>query len=372
MKNKCPKIIMIHSVGSTETQWCDRKLSLDAGQFSQFCKYLNRKKIHSGFLNEWYQEEEQMLEHPENRVYLTFDDGYLDNLLVAYPVMKKYGVRGTIFINPEFVDPSSGVRTLETQNGNTLGFLNWDEIRFLDQSRVFDVQSHSMSHNFYFASDKLVDVYEGQNSYHWMPWMAQNDKKMYWQDHDQSFFVPFGTPVFEKGRALGLRRYFPDEQLNQLGISLYNQGLSKKEILLQLQDAQDHNPGKFESDEDMEKRYRYELFDSKRILEDQLGKKIEFLCWPGGGYNELSLKLAEEAGYKASTISSKDKGEINNKASYKRMKRKGFSSVVCKKGNYYFIRNKYYLCWLYQSLNNNYLSRCLVEASRKLALYRIV
>lgn len=35
---------------------------------------------------------------PENAVLLTFDDGYIDNFLVAFPLLKKYGMQGSFFV----------------------------------------------------------------------------------------------------------------------------------------------------------------------------------------------------------------------------------------------------------------------------------
>lgn len=342
-------VAMLHSVGSNFTTWCDKWLSIDKTQFEHFCAFIAKSGIQTDYLDRWYYLEDHPTEKTGNEFYLTFDDGYLDNLLVAYPILEKYNLKATIFVNPEFVDPSKGVRTLDSSKGGTLGFLNWDEISYLEQSNVFDIQSHSMSHNFYFSSDKMIDVFDGQN--HWMPWIAQPDKKMFWQYTDQSSFVPFGTPVFEKGRALGLRRYFPDSALNELGHQLYQQGLAKEEIIKRLKEAQKKYPGRFETDEEMEVRYRYELEESKHILESKLGKTIDYLCWPGGGYNELSLRIAEEVGYKASTIASKDRDTWfdNEGKPYKRIKRYGMSSVIRVKGKYYWPKNPKFLTWRYLS-----------------------
>lgn len=35
---------------------------------------------------------------PENALLLTFDDGYIDNYIGAFPILKKYGVQGSFFI----------------------------------------------------------------------------------------------------------------------------------------------------------------------------------------------------------------------------------------------------------------------------------
>ena len=68
----------------------------------------------------------------------------------------------------------------------------------------------------------------------------------------------------------------------------------------------------------------------KRILEENLGKKVDFLCWPGGGYNDVSLAMAEEAGYVASTIASRERKKTvdNYEKSYKRIVRIGMDSTI--------------------------------------------
>lgn len=326
-------VIMMHSVGSNHTLWKERWLSVDKTQFEVFCKFLHDHGYRTHFMDHWYQTNG---ESPDRKdLYLTFDDGYLDNYLIAYPIMKKYGIKGTIFVNPEFVDSSKGLRTL-TNHPSTMGFLNWDEIKFLDKTGVMDIQSHSMSHNFYFSSDKLIDIHDGSNKYHWLAWISRPDRKSQWQLEEQGLFTSPGTPIFESYRALGLRRYFPDEQLVRQSILWYQEGLRGIELMSKVRKLQKQLPGRFETDEEMEVRYHYELADSKKILEEKLGKEISILCWPGGGYNDLSLKIAEEVGYKASTIASKDRLVIfdNSANSYKRIARYGMESNI-RMGRYF-------------------------------------
>lgn len=40
---------------------------------------------------------------PPNPILLTFDDGFQNNLTLAYPILKKYGAKATLFIASSFV-----------------------------------------------------------------------------------------------------------------------------------------------------------------------------------------------------------------------------------------------------------------------------
>ena len=43
----------------------------------------------------------------------------------------------------------------------------------------------------------------------------------------------------------------------------------------------------------------FELSESKKILEEQLGRKIRYLAWPCGWYTDEMIRLAQKAGYEA-------------------------------------------------------------------------
>lgn len=44
---------------------------------------------------------------------------------------------------------------------------------------------------------------------------------------------------------------------------------------------------------------RYELVQSKKILEKEIGEKIKFFAYPGGAYSQATIKATEDAGYLA-------------------------------------------------------------------------
>ena len=67
-------------------------------------------------------------------IFLSFDDGYLDNWTYVFPILKKYGMKATIFVSPDFVDPTETVRpNLDDQHAgrctsedlSPAGFLSW-------------------------------------------------------------------------------------------------------------------------------------------------------------------------------------------------------------------------------------------------------
>ncbi len=69
---------------------------------------------------------------PPKTIAITFDDGYENNYLQAYPVIKSLGLNATIFITPAFVGKD--------------GYLRWDEILEMSESGAISIGSHSMTH----------------------------------------------------------------------------------------------------------------------------------------------------------------------------------------------------------------------------------
>jgi peptidoglycan/xylan/chitin deacetylase (PgdA/CDA1 family) len=369
--------IMFHSIGNESNNWYRSWLSVSLKHFDTFCKFLKREEYQSVLFEDWYASQNDPLKDSNKKIILSFDDGYLDSWVSVYPILKKYNLKGTIFINPEFIDPSPEVRSnledvwtgRKSMNElQTLGFLNWPEIQAIEASGVMDIQSHSMSHNFYFHSDKIKDIYTGQPNYDWLAWFHQPERKPFYITEDQRSFVPYGYPVFEFGRALGLRRYFPDERFIEFAIDSYQKrgrGKDKEFHIGFLTEKLHEFPGRYESDEEMETRYRYELFESKKILEQKLNKKVEFLCWPGGGYNALSIQLSIEAGYKASTFASWEQQKVpENSGPYKRIQRIGMGSFITTSKGRHLVKSSRFLVHNFKGRSGNPFYRNLNRARK--------
>lgn len=75
-----------------------RDLTVDPADFEVQVKYL----VDNGYTFLWVSEVEQALIDgsplPEKGIALTFDDGYRDNFTRAFPILKKYGAKATVFM----------------------------------------------------------------------------------------------------------------------------------------------------------------------------------------------------------------------------------------------------------------------------------
>lgn len=354
---------MFHSIGCENENWYRKWLSISLDHFEHFCKYLVDHNFETVFLDSWTDDP-----NTNKKVIFTFDDGYLDNWVYAYPILKKYGLKGTIFVNPEFVQHENEIRPnledvwnnkLKKSDLSPLGFLNWTELKKMQESGVFDIQSHSMSHNFYAYSSKIKDIYKGEPEYNWLPWLTHPERKPYYINEDQSNFAENGYPIFEFDRALRVKRYIPNQEFIDYSISEYSKlgdTISKTEFISQLNEKLNDFPGQMETDEDMRKRYIYELVESKKIIEQKLNKPVDVICWPGGGLNQLSIDVAREAGYKAMTANPKKLLSLDTD-NIKVIKRNAMTSFIQTPKRSHYIKNPSFLTNLFKYHNGNKLSQ---------------
>ena len=99
------------------------------------------------------------------------------------------------------------------------------------------------------------------------------------------------------------------------------------------------NEARYETECEYKSRVMWELQESKRLIEENLGKRVNYICWPGGGYNETVLALIREAGYRAWTLSSRDQTNFRNipGANPEQIKRVGSFSRYRVPGGRYFL-----------------------------------
>ena len=107
-------------------------LSVPLADFEQHMKWLKEYGYTSITPEELYDFIVNGGELPERPVLITFDDGYKDNYTNAYPIMKKYGFKGTIFVVTGFL-------------GVYDNYMTWEQAKELSDNG-FSIESHTYSH----------------------------------------------------------------------------------------------------------------------------------------------------------------------------------------------------------------------------------
>ena len=328
-------VLTFHSVGMDEPSWVWRKLSERADAFEHLLRLLRSKDYQTVTLSELYEHMAGGSTCPPRSIVLVFDDGYLDNWVTVQPLLKKYGFHGTVYVNPEFVDPGTELRptlddVAEGDRANApiaqTGFMNWAELKQLDESGVLDVQSHSLTHTWHFTGPTIQDFYTPSSAanYPWMAWNARPDRKPFYLQEDQASFVPWGMPVFESEKSLIARRFLPeaasiDKVIGAVagmgGADYFKQPDWREHLQALVADLHGGSPfpGTCESETDYEDRVREELGRSRSTIEQKLGKTVDFLCWPGGGVNATARRIAAEVGYRSWTLPSREQRDKRNR-----------------------------------------------------------
>lgn len=323
MQALSPPVLYYHSVApKPAADWILHFLTLPLADFEQQLAYLRDHQFQAIFFDEWlaYRKGDKTVRGKE--VCLAFDDGLLDNWVYAYPIARKYGMRFTLFVCPECVDPRDIVRpTLEdVWAGNCAetelddrGFISWKELQLLQESGVVDVQSHTMSHDKFYTSSALRGFYYGGFEGFYPTINARPEQKPFYRtDPDFAHWLPLGTPLFEEKSAAIALKYTINPEFFQEAAELAQQ--------YQLEDAEQrpayeraarqlhrqyHENGRLiagvETEAEYQERLAYEIIESKKQIEARLHKPVQFLCWPHGDNSHEAHALALASGYLATT-----------------------------------------------------------------------
>lgn len=240
------------------------------------------------------------------KVLLTFDDGRDSLWTVAYPLLKKYGMKAVAFVLPgEIKDATAPRATFDGTFGNIENddeLSSWPEIEAMGDA--IDVQSHSDMHFIMFTSSKVVDFFSPRIKQKWMEieWPVINN-----QTAKRDY--PFGAPFYEMDSRLSdsLRVLEPEPVRQTCQKFVRENGneqfFARKNWFGELMHVHNETASgatfETETAEQKESAIREVLTNSKQTLEKRLGKKIEHLCLPFGIGGETTLKLANEIGYKA-------------------------------------------------------------------------
>ncbi len=384
MNKLSPPVIYYHSVApALFDKWIQKFLTLPLETFEDQLDYLRVNGFRALFFDEWLAYRKGEAGVSDKEVCIAFDDGLLDNWVYAYPLAKKYGMRFTLFVSPECVDPRPVLRpTLEdVWNGRCraselqgLGYLSWPEIKLMQQSGVVDIQSHTMTHAKYPVSDKLRGFYYGGfPGLHPILNAHPELRPNYMNDPDFEKRLPLGTPLFEeKSAAIARIHHINPDFMSEVTTlaDKYELNIPEHRPVYETAAREIYRRYKeagalitsVESEEAYRRRLEYEVVESKRIIESQLQKPVRFLCWPHGDNSHEAHAMAKAAGYLATT-SGKMPGEAGKPDRIPRfgtawdhgpwLNRQKFHYKIAS----HYHKQPYYALWLANEYKNKILKR---------------
>lgn len=115
-------------------------------EFENQIKYIKEKGYNSISIDDLYDYYINGKQIPKKSVLITFDDGMKGVYEFAFPILKKYGFKGTFFV-------------IVGRVGRVSNFVNWENIKEMVDSGVFSIGSHTYdSHKTHLSDGKYVSI----------------------------------------------------------------------------------------------------------------------------------------------------------------------------------------------------------------------
>ena len=100
-------------------------------EFRKQMQYLHDEGYHTITMDELYEYVTNGTALPDKPVLITFDDGYIDNYQHAFPILKEYNMKATLFMITSAFGESR--------------FVNVEQLKEM-QANGIDIQSHTVNH----------------------------------------------------------------------------------------------------------------------------------------------------------------------------------------------------------------------------------
>lgn len=120
-------VLMYHSISFEK----NNDLRVPKEKFENQMKYLKENGFNTITISELYDVVNNRKPVPPKPIVITFDDGYVDNYTDAYPILMKYGFKGTVFVITDIIGKG--------------GYINASQIQEMYDNGM-DFESHTVYH----------------------------------------------------------------------------------------------------------------------------------------------------------------------------------------------------------------------------------
>jgi len=241
----------------------NKTIYIDQETFEDQIKFISKKFRCLDLKEALFELEQGSL--PRSSAVITFDDGYLDNLTLALPILEKYKVPAALFVATGLADGSAGLWWQELESA--IDKAKVIDIRFNDKRFTFETQTFSGKFRAYNRLAQYLKTLASPEAASFMSliWEQVGDKSdttskiLSWDDirlMDENPLITIGS-----------------HSVSHRSLS----SLSAEEL-------------------------RSELVHSKVRLEKELGHPVYYFCYPYGTASEVGpreFEAVKQAGYRA-------------------------------------------------------------------------
>jgi peptidoglycan/xylan/chitin deacetylase (PgdA/CDA1 family) len=159
-----PRILMYHQIANHQHGARFNGLRVPPEMFDKQLQWLVQNNWKFLTMADLVKQQENI---PKKSVVLTFDDGYLDNLTNALPIMKKYNARATLYLVIDRHDNDWSTKKKKHHDSGELARdpkLNDQQVTELLESGCFELGGHTHTHANLNSLDQKQKIAEIKNS----------------------------------------------------------------------------------------------------------------------------------------------------------------------------------------------------------------
>ncbi len=281
-------------------------------EFENQLKYIKENGYNTLSVNEFYNAITTRSKK-EKSILLTFDDGRSSFWRIAFPLLKRYNLKATLFIIPGITSNRKPTKNLDdvwqkkasveeivNMDKDDKDYCSWEELKIMYNSNLIDIESHSLMHRVVFTSNKIIDFID--NTTHDSVLTAYRSIK----EIDKAFQREkyFGYPVFphepllkgnvnikvNKNLIEFCRNYYLEHKNNSSWKTDLKNILSEKKF----------GNSKINLPEEVKNEIENDFKISSGIIKDKIGKSAgDHLCLPWTVGSDIAIDAAKISNYKS-------------------------------------------------------------------------
>jgi len=290
---------------------------VDAAELDGDLDFLERNGYRTLSLDEYHERMRDGRLGRERCVLLTFDDARRNFWEVAFPVLRRRGVRAALFVPSYWI----GEQNVPAGESTPPGFMTWAQLAECQASGLVDVESHAHRHTLVFTSRRLAGFATPRAlaTHDLFDWPMRRERGI-----ECCGRPPLGTPIYESAPLLSAERRYLEPALPAIACRSLVEAeggarfFAKRSALAELKSAFAAAAGRVHGEEvpahELRKEIETELSLAVDTFRRELGRTPRYFAYPWSLGSRESLSMLKDMGFEAAFGVALDFGRIRREA----------------------------------------------------------